>query len=419
MGVFIEVVTVLVEIALLLYYLNGIFGMPKVHRSHVFCGFAGFGIVLALLSIFPLSPIIRLFFSMIYTLALGISVYKTKFLTGLYTIALYYSMAIVADILCSGILELLGMPVEQQLYSQDADRIIYNTVAKLVHLIGIQIVLILFRRHRQEGSLGKAIPLIIGEIASIIICHQFYLNIISNISPKYTIIEIIGMLYLNIVLCFYIDLAGALYESKQEAKLAEQQLAIQQSYYEQVSKNQEETRSLWHDIKKYVNAIQTVAGEKNTESVLSCLKQTEESFEKIHKVADVGNQIVNGVLEYGLNKAEQAGIKIELDVWVSPSLSVSPIDLYIIIGNTIDNAIEECSHFIDSSKKVIHIVLKQKNSLLYYEIKNSIAPGVNKKEGLIHGYGLKNVRKCIEKYHGIFLTEAKDGVFTASAQLSI
>ena len=418
MSNFLEIVTVVIELLLLSYYFKGLQYVAKVKEWCVVSCFLIFGIAFSLISIQPINPIIRILTCLCATVIIERLVYGIKFLSSLYAALIFYIIAILGDILCSGILDLMGMPVPNQSLVF-ADRTIYIATAKLVHLIGIHIVILVKRRNDDGDSPIRVIPLILGQIISIFICHQLFLGIYTGVSSVFTIFSLIGVIYINIVICYYIESLKTLYKHKQEKELAEQQLITQQTYYEQVQKNQEETRALWHDIKKYLSAIELVANENCASNVLSCMKQTQESLNKVHKVVDVGNPIVNGVLEYGLNKSEQAGIEFVLDVWVSSDLNVSPIDLYIIIGNTVDNAIEECSRSMDSKKRTISITIKQSNHLLYYEIKNNMVEGSKKLKGSIHGYGLKNVQKCIEKYNGTFLTEVRDGVFIASAQLNI
>ena len=65
-----------------------------------------------------------------------------------------------------------------------------------------------------------------------------------------------------------------------------------------------------------------------------------------------------------------------------------------------DNAIEECILFPDKPRKTISTVITQKNDMLFYEIINPCMLTPQKKSGKIHGYGLKNVRRCVEKHSG-------------------
>ena len=79
------------------------------------------------------------------------------------------------------------------------------------------------------------------------------------------------------------------------------------------------------------------------------------------------------------------------------------INWYIIFGNLIDNAIENCS--ANPSKKII-IDLNQDNEYVYIKIKNTIYypvlkynPQLISKKGTAeHGIGLSSVKSTLKKY---------------------
>ena len=60
--------------------------------------------------------------------------------------------------------------------------------------------------------------------------------------------------------------------------------------------------------------------------------------------------------------------------------------------------------------------MKKKNQLLYIEIVNAAKNTgiqtdenfVSKKDGVLHGYGMRNIRDIVEKYEGIFQYEIRD-----------
>lgn len=420
MKALIEIITVIAEISSLIYYFYSILSHPAAKKSYVIASITLFACALTVLSVCSVSPLIRIAFSIVGTETVCLIIRKESWLKILYLTLIFYAMSIASDIFCSGVLALFGMPIELQMSSAVAERTLYIVTAKLLNLIGIQIAIAIFRRRGNDTLLIQTVPLIIGQVASIFICHQLYLSMKSGVSVM-SVVDIVGMMYINIVICYYVESIKSLYENRKEKEIAERQLTIQQSYYEQVLANQEETRSLWHDIKKYLGAMNAMASKMKEENVTACLQQAQEAFSKIDNVVDVGNPIVNGVLEYGRNRAEKTGVILKLDVWVPKSISISPIDLYVIIGNTLDNAIEECSTLEKDNDKMIFITLKQKNHMLYYEIKNPCSGCRRPKhiDGDIHGYGLKNVQRCVEKYNGTFSHETVDGMFIASAQINI
>ena len=107
-----------------------------------------------------------------------------------------------------------------------------------------------------------------------------------------------------------------------------------------------------------------------------------------------------------MKQAAEINAKLELDVWISPELSIPPADLFIIIGNTLDNALETCAQ-LPVEARTIHVILRQNNQLLYYEASNPCAQQPKPKQGSIHGYGLKTVKQCVEMNGGTMETVAE------------
>lgn len=122
------------------------------------------------------------------------------------------------------------------------------------------------------------------------------------------------------------------------------------------------------------------------ESQLSALKK---KFSSLDQMIDTGNSIVDGILNYGSNKADSLGISINFNLWLDTDLNISPVDLYIIIGNTMDNAIEACDAFPAGHKPSISCTLRQKNHVLLYEISNPIPQVSVKKPEISTDMGLK------------------------------
>ena len=186
---------------------------------------------------------------------------------------------------------------------------------------------------------------------------------------------------------------------------------MQQEYYDQLRIQQEETRALWHDISKYLRASQV-------EGSSEALDQVSQMLDSIHDVVDVNNRIVSVILNEYNQIANNSSIKLELDVMVPQELFVTAADLYILIGNTLDNAIEACS-ILPISQRIISIKLKTHNSILYYEITNRFADSAPKRiREKYRGYGLKNVVNCVKKYKGKVEISKENSVFKLVAHLN-
>ena len=167
-----------------------------------------------------------------------------------------------------------------------------------------------------------------------------------------------------------------------------------------------------------MRAMQSLVSKANSEEAERNFEQAQALFDEIHSVVDINNRAVNVILNEYMTAARNAGINLELDVQIPPELFVITSDLYVILGNTLDNSINACSG-LDEKDRYINLQLKIHNDILYYRIENPYPEGhLNIKRDGIHGYGLKNVERCAKKYRGMVDILPENGIFSVTVTLN-
>ena len=418
MNTFVELSNVAVETLLLCYFMNRAYAPVDSERKRRLLLFVLYGCILALLSVFPIPAMIRGGYSLISIVLIAKFGYDSKILNGIYATLAFNLLAIVADILSIVLLNRLGIQTSQ-LDHGGSSRAVCIVVAKLIVLVLIQISTQIIRKN--DSIIPRwTIPLVVGQLFSIFAeALLLQLSIYENISAFYIAIYSACLLYINLVICFYTETIKTAYNERHMRELAEQQLQIQVSYYEKEQQARDATRALWHDIKKYTNATQDLFQHGDMENAVQSLQQATTALSEIHQTVDVGNAVVNGILERALEQVQNQGIFLDFNVWVSDQLPISAVDLYIIMGNTIDNAIEACQQVPAADSPTISLTLRQQNHTLFYAIDNPIPAKQGKKPGDVHGYGIRNVKNCVAKYHGMTTVSKQDGVFSVQIQLPL
>lgn len=418
MNTFVELSNVAVETLLLCYFMNRAYAPIASDRKPRRLLFVLYGCILALLSVFPIPAMIRGGYSLISIVLIAKFGYDSKILNGIYATLAFNLLAIVADILSIVLLNRLGIQTSQ-LDHGGSSRAVCIVVAKLIVLVLIQISTQIIRKN--DSIIPRwTIPLVVGQLFSIFAeALLLQLSIYENISAFYIAIYSACLLYINLVICFYTETIKTSYNERHMRELAEQQLQIQISYYEKEQQARDATRALWHDIKKYTNATQDLFQHGDMENAVQSLQQATTALSEIHQTVDVGNAVVNGILERALEQVQNQGIFLDFNVWVSDQLPISAVDLYIIMGNTIDNAIEACQQVPAADSPTISLTLRQQNHTLFYAIDNPIPAKQGKKPGDVHGYGIRNVKNCVAKYHGTTTVSKQDGVFSVQIQLPL
>ena len=105
-------------------------------------------------------------------------------------------------------------------------------------------------------------------------------------------------------------------------------------------------------------------------------------------------------------------------------IKVSDIDLCVILGNLIDNAIEACEKMEEGRFIRLYIGTFQKQ--LYISVTNSTNEMIKKldeeyittKRGN-HGHGLKRINLEVEKYGGYINRKNEPGIFVTEIMLPL
>jgi sensor histidine kinase regulating citrate/malate metabolism len=125
--------------------------------------------------------------------------------------------------------------------------------------------------------------------------------------------------------------------------------------------------------------------------------------------------------------ALKGDIEINYKAEVPPELTVSDLDLCVLIGNLIDNAVEACEKLeAGESGRFIRLYIGVLKKQLYITITNGTGEIVRKldeeyitaKRGN-HGHGLKRINKIVEKYGGFINRKNEPGVFVTEILLPL
>ncbi len=198
---------------------------------------------------------------------------------------------------------------------------------------------------------------------------------------------------------------------KDQAKAYEKELQLQKE-------STDEMRSFKHDIKYHLTQIRVLNQEKKTEQLDYYITEIENSLQEIVPISFTGNVGIDGVLNYMLQKAKNQGIEVVSRVVIPEELELSVYDMNIILGNLIENAIE-ANENVQNPR--IELLMKYVNDAVFIELSNTHLNKINitdnnitstKIEKNLHGYGLRNVKKVLEKYdHSISFHDCA-GIFS-------
>lgn len=215
-------------------------------------------------------------------------------------------------------------------------------------------------------------------------------------------------------------------DRKNRERFDEYQNKIMTAQMQEVNQIYMTMRGWRHDYHNHMQKIRAHLGMGQTEEACEYIDQMDEGLTDIGFRYRSGNINVDAILNSKLSLAEKSGISIKCDAALPDRLSVSAVDLCVVLGNLIDNAVEACEKIEKRDKRFLRIYLCVMKSQLYISVSNGTDELVRKldKEYISnkrgnHGYGLKRIDDIAEKYNGYINRQNEPGVFATELLLPL
>ena len=379
-----------------------------------------YGLGLFLLGRYPDISFVRLVYNIIFPIMLALFLFKAKPLPALYSGISLSAVFILSEIILTTIMTIVGIDINIVM-SHTAVRYVCSILSQLISLMLAIIILAVTKRKRTAITWPFILMLSPGAILAIWLgCELGRFATLELTVPSFPfLLAAVGLTYMNILLIVYAERVKEASLRQREEAIAEHHYIMQEEYYDQLRLEQNETRAIVHDIRKYFLAMKALVDKKQLDEASQVLSEVENLISDIGNTIDVGNPLISVILNQYKSEAEEEGICFDFDVSVPSELSVSAADAYILLGNTLDNAIEACAS-VPVGERYINIQLKQHHDILFYSVENPYSEEYIKRvRGKMHGYGLKSVQKCVDKYQGDMTVSKDHMVFTISARLNL
>lgn len=183
---------------------------------------------------------------------------------------------------------------------------------------------------------------------------------------------------------------------------------------------EEETRRFRHDVINNLSCIKTFLQEGKAEEAEHYVEAMLGEVKSLSPVVVTGDEMLDCILTSKWDTMKQAGICFMLDGVLDRGLSWEPIDICTVFANALDNAIEACRKVEGERQICLH--LKYTKNFYCIELINTAGgtdmEGVNgerryttKKDTRLHGYGLQNMKRTLQKYDSDMEIETAEGRF--------
>lgn len=201
-------------------------------------------------------------------------------------------------------------------------------------------------------------------------------------------------------------------------KLVEMQEEQARRHLDEVRSIHSEMRGYKHDFHHHLQTLkgQLEAGE--VDRAIAYIEQLDKNLQGVDTLLKTGNVTVDAILSAKIAQARAEGIAVTVQANLPRELTLSDLELSIVIGNLLDNAIEACRKA--EGEKFLRLTLRIKGSMLYFYLLNSAGKKQTKIGSLFrtgksgaHGFGLHRAEAILRQHGGWVKYNSEDGAFTS------
>ena len=196
-------------------------------------------------------------------------------------------------------------------------------------------------------------------------------------------------------------------------------------HYDEVQNIYKTMRGWRHDYHNHIQTMKAHLSLGQIEELADYLSTLDKDLITVDTMIKTGNIMVDAILNSKLSLINSKNIEVNAKATVPQALAVSEVDLCVVIGNLLDNAMEACLRQ-KTGERFIRVYIGTLKGHLYLSVSNS-AGGVIKENGhyrsqkqsSTHGFGLIRIDKMVNKYEGYVNRQNEEGVFATEVMLPL
>ncbi len=300
---------------------------------------------------------------------------------------------------------------------------LYNTFDIITLCILILILLAithLFRKYSKKPELleFKSAKLLLFFPIALFVLFTLY-------EPFFTIPSVVllsvfaSVMLISLLLYYHINYSALTYRYEEVRLNTALLMAKEQlDHIKRISIAEEKVKESRHEIKNNYFYIQTLLKENKYDEIDKFLTKTLGELKSQREYVNTGHLLVDHILNAAIRDCKLKNIDVTTDILIPSSLNVNPEALSTVLMNLLHNAVEAEEKL---TNPYINIALGYQNNWLIFKLSNRIDGNIDisnlkttKKDTFNHGFGLKIVKRIVEKENGIFNASIDNGEFVAT-----
>ena len=193
-----------------------------------------------------------------------------------------------------------------------------------------------------------------------------------------------------------------LFVSQIDKRTLQYQSELLERHCQEVENMYRQARGWRHDYHNHIQTMKAHLAMGKLEELEKYLNELDTDLTAVDTIIKTGNVMIDAVLNREL-------------------------DICLIIGNLMDNAIEACLKIQEPDNRFIRVYIDILRGQLYLYILNAVGDSprrkghgyVSGKGGRYHGFGLMRIDQVVERYQGYLERQDEEGVFATEIMLPL
>ena len=315
---------------------------------------------------------------------------------------------------------------------------LYETIIKKINITFMHVIMSIMILALTGYSVYRFSYMIVVWIFLCFIWNHYHFLKEERIFSTIIILLYLGILFLGVYYDGFIagDIAALIFilleyllqriMKREEDKTIIYQNKLMKQQMDEIENIYMTMRGWRHDYHNHLQSLKGFLSLNKVEQMKDYLNELETDLDSIDTLYHSGNLQLDSILNAKLAIAEKGQIRIHCDASIPPQLHVSDLDLCVILGNLLDNAIESCRKIKDPDERFIRVYIGILKKQLYISITNATSETVKQRTDHYfttkrgdHGHGLKRVDQVVKKYDGYLNRQNEPGVFATEIVLPL
>ena len=211
-----------------------------------------------------------------------------------------------------------------------------------------------------------------------------------------------------------------------DRRIANYQNDLIQKQCEQIENIYRTMRGWRHDYHSHVQAMLVLCDQNNLPELKNYLINLNDDLTTVDTSIKTGNVMFDAILNSKMSLIKAHSIPVFAKAAAPHETDLSDIDLCVILGNLLDNAMEACVEQGAAEERFIRIYMCVMKRQLYISVQNTFSGGKKRTERLVstkaepgHGYGLARIDAIVKRNGGYINRQNEDGIFATEVMLPL